>query len=118
MLLSSVRIPIRWEPSHFVNSAFQFYIVIHGTIRGGNTLMRVTGQTTTIFFATADSPGKGLCSELAGNGGAGVILRSVQIKAITVKVLPSPISSARIAPRPLKSLRPMTHSYKNRTPSF
>ena len=72
MLLSSVRIPIRWDPSHFVNSAFQFYIVIHATFGGGNTLMRVTGQTTTIFFATADSPGKGLCSELTGNGEVGV----------------------------------------------
>ena len=72
MLLSSVRIPIRWEPSHFVNSAFQFYDITHATFGGGNTVIRVTGQTTTIFFANADSPGKGLCSELAGNGGAGV----------------------------------------------
>jgi hypothetical protein len=32
-------------------------------------VIRVTGQTTTIFFATADSPGKGLCSGLTGNGG-------------------------------------------------
>ena len=45
-------------------------------------------------------------------------LKRVQISAITVKVLPNPISSARIAPRPLNCLIPITHSYKNRTPSF
>ena len=63
------------------------------------------GQTMTTFFTV------GFWSSSM------LVFNKVHIKAIACSVFPKPISSAKIQPAPSNPRKPITHSYKNDTPS-